>query len=71
MLVLLALNKQQVTGCSIQPLLDCLPARHDLTKQAIKALAMVVFGQMTQLMQDDVINTVARRFNHMSGAPQQ
>ena len=45
--------------------LDRLPARHDLAQQPVVARRVVMLLQMAELMGDDIIDTITRRFNKM------
>jgi len=49
-------SRQQAVSHAIQPPFGLFPTRHHLAHQPIKVLAVVVLGNMAELVPDDVIN---------------
>lgn len=50
---------------AIQTVLYPLPLWHRLHHQAVKGFAVIVLGNMTQLMQDNIVDTFLGRLNEV------
>ena len=60
-----SLAVQQGSRHTIQPLFGLFPFRHYLLHKPVKALAVIVFGDVAKLMQDHIVDAFAGCFNQV------